>query len=333
MRGSVDMGRHKYSKVLVTGGAGFIGSHLVDQLMMMNYEVTVFDDLSSGSLRNIESWLSNERFRFVECDLKDLQNVKKVAGDVELVFHFAANPEVRVGETYPSIHFEKNLAVTFQLLEALRRETSVRAIVFASTSTIYGEATILPTPEDYGPLVPISTYGASKLGCEALISAYAYTFDLRSLILRLANVVGPRASSGVVIDFIQKLKADPSRLEILGDGTQKKSYLYVDDCIDAIFCATENFLNGNERVDVYNVGSSDYITVMKIAQIVVEEMGLRNPDFIFSGGVNGGRGWRGDVKTMLLSVDKLLRLGWKPRYGSEDAVRMTVRKLVKEHDR
>lgn len=322
----------KYSRVLVTGGAGFIGSHLVDRLMTEGYKVTVLDNLSSGSLRNVNSWLGKEHFRFIQGDLKEKRIAEMAVKNVELVFHFAANPEVRVGETDPSIHFEENIVATFHLLEALKKETSVRAIIFASTSTVYGEATLLPTPEDYGPLIPISTYGASKLGCEAMMGAYAHTFDLQCLILRLANIVGPRATAGVIIDFIQKLKADPCCLKILGDGSQKKSYLHIDDCIDAIFYATTEFLNSDERINVYNIGSSDHITVLRIAEIVAEEMGL-HPEFIITGGVDEGRGWRGDVKTMLLSIERLLKMGWRTKYNSEDAVRMAVKGLVKAHDR
>lgn len=323
--------RHDLLKILVTGGAGFIGSHLVDRLMKDNHEVTVIDNLSNGSLRNIESWLDNEHFKFIKGDLKEPQISEKAAKDAELVFHLAANPEVRVGETDPSIHFEENLIATFRLLEALRKQGSTRAIVFTSTSTVYGEALLLPTPEDYGPSIPISTYGATKLGSEALISAYAYTFDLRGLIFRLANIVGPKGTTGVIVDFVKKLRANPKRLEILGDGSQKKSYLYVDDCIDAIFLATNEFLSSSERIKVYNIGSPDSVTVARIAEIVAEEMNLSDVDFVFTGGVNGGRGWRGDVKTMLLSTEKLLKQGWRPKYGSEEAVRLAAKKLVEGH--
>jgi len=316
-------------RVLVTGGAGFIGSHLVDRLMTQNCEVTVLDNLSSGSLNNTKRWLYNQNFTFVEGDLKNPLSKEKATQHADLVFHFAANPEVRVGETDPRIHFEENLIATFNLLEAVRKKRAARTIVFASTSTVYGEATVLPTPEDYGPSIPISTYGASKQGAESLMSAYAYTFDLRVLILRFANIVGPRATIGVILDFIRKLRENSSRLEILGDGTQKKSYLYIDDCIDAIFFAANRFLEGNEKVDIYNVGSADQVAVKGIAQVVAEEMGITPPKLVFTGGVDGGRGWKGDVKNMHLSIEKLLRTGWKPRYGSEEAVRASVKKLLK----
>jgi len=211
----------------------------------------------------------------------------------------------------------------------MRKSKTPKTMVFTSTSTVYGEAKILPTPEDYAPLIPISTYGASKLGCEALTTSYAHTFNLRALILRLANIVGPKANHGVIPDFIRKLKTNPNRLEVLGDGNQKKSYLYIDDCIDAILHATKTFLKSNHKVDIYNIGSTDQITVKNIAKIVIEEMHLPNVSIIFTGGVDGGRGWKGDVKTMRLSTEKLAKTGWKPKYTSEHAIRLTLRALMK----
>lgn len=320
----------KLSKALVTGGAGFIGSHLVDRLMKEHFHVTVLDDLSSGSISNIERWLKNERFQFVKVDLRNLRDVEEAVRNKELVFHLAANPEVKVGETDPSIHFEQNLVATRNVLEAMRKSVSAKYLVFASTSTVYGEANIIPTPEDYGPLIPISTYGASKLGCEALACSYAYTFGLHVTILRIANIVGSRASHGVIIDFIDKLKVDPNRLEILGDGTQKKSYLHISDFGDAILHLTRKSLQNNDKVAIYNVGSFDQVTVEKIAEIIAEEMGLQNVEFTFTGGVNGGRGWLGDVKIMLLSVDKLLKTGWKPKRNSAEAVRLATGEILKE---
>jgi len=316
--------------MLVTGGAGFIGSHLVDRLMDVGCDVIVVDNLSAGRLENLGRWLKNSHFRFVKGELKKPQDAERVIREnVDVVFHFAANPEVRVGETNPKVHFDENLCVTYNLLEAMRSSDSAKIMVFASTSTVYGEAAILPTPEDYGPLIPISTYGASKLGCEALISAYAYTFGLRGLILRFANVVGPRATVGVVLDFIEKLRNNPNQLVILGDGLQKKSYLCIDDCVDAVFCALNAFLDGNNRVDVYNVGSPDQIDVNRIAEIVVQEMNLKDVGFAHSSRVEGGRGWRGDVKFMRLSSEKLRKHGWKPKYKSEEAIRIAARILSK----
>lgn len=319
-----------FSRALVTGGAGFVGSHLVDGLMKEGVRVTVLDDLSSGRQKNIERWLDHKRFRFAEGDLKNLRAVEEAGENAEFVFHLAANPEVQVGETDPTIHFEENLMATFNVLEAMRKSASMKNLMFTSTSTVYGEAAIMPTREDYGPLIPISTYGASKLGCEALVCSYAYTFGLRALILRIANIVGPRATHGVIIDFIDKLGADPNRLEILGDGTQKKSYLHVEDCVGAFLHLAHRFFRTQDKVAIYNVGSLDQITVGKIAEIVVDALGLQDVEFAFTGGVDGGRGWRGDVKVMLLSVEKLLKTGWKPQYTSNQAVRRATKEILTE---
>jgi len=201
--------------------------------------------------------------------------------------------------------------------------------VFASTSTVYGEPTELPTPEDYGPLLPISTYGASKLGCEVLLSSYSYMHGLRALILRLGNCVGSRAQHGVVVDFIRKLKANPSALEVLGDGTQEKSYIHVDDCVNATLFLKDHFLNSQKRCEAYNVSSTDQVSVKRIAQIVTEEMGLRGARINLTGGIDGGRGWLGDVKKMHLSIAKLQALGWNPKLNSEAAIRKAAKDLTR----
>ena len=317
-------------KVLVTGGAGFIGSHFTDRLMNEGCRVTVIDNLSTGRIKNIKGWLGNPKFAFLEKDLRNRRELENISQNINVVFHFAANPEVRVGATDPAVHFEENLVATYNLLEAMRKSKLAKTIVFASTSTIYGEASIIPTHEDYGPLTPISVYGATKLGCEALITSYSYTFNLRALILRLANIVGPRSNHGVIHDFIKKLQKNPTRLEILGDGNQQKSYMHIDDCIDALLHTTKTFLKSNKTVDVYNVGSNDQISVKRIAEIIVEETGLQNVNLHFTGGVNGGRGWKGDVKNMHLSIEKLANTGWKPKHNSEQAIKLAVRSILNE---
>jgi len=320
----------KRCRVLITGGAGFIGSHLVDELMQRGSYVVVLDNLSNGNLENIKKWVNNERLKFIRGDLKNLEIARKAVRNVEMVFHLAANPEVRVGETNPSIHFEENLVATFNLLEAMKSSNKAKTLMFASTSTIYGEASVIPTPENYGPLVPISLYGASKLGCEALTFSYAYTFGFRTLILRLANVVGSRSTHGVIVDFVRKLQTNPKRLTILGDGTQTKSYLHIEDCVKAILHLTDQFSGGEKKVDIYNVGAFDQIGVTRIAEIVAKQMKLPNVEFEFTGGVDGGRGWLGDVKIMSLSIERLRDTSWKPRYDSEQAIRLAVRTLVEE---
>jgi len=261
--------------------------------------------------------------------LKDLGVAEEAVDGVEVVFHLAANPEVRVAEVDPSIHFRENLLTTFNVLEAMRKSDKAKVIVFLSSSTVYGEPDRFPTPEDYGPVLPISIYGASKLGCEALICAYSRTFGVRGLIFRLANVVGGRSTHGVIVDFVRKLEENPKELEILGDGSQSKSYLHVEDCVDAVFLALRDFLDEEKKVEVYNVGSLDQVDVKRIAEIACEEMGVNGVKFRFTGGVDGGRGWKGDVKIMLLSVDKVLNLGWKPKFNSEEAVKLCCRELLR----
>jgi UDP-glucose 4-epimerase len=315
------------SLVLITGGAGFIGSHLAEELLSQGYNVIVLDNFSNGRVKNIQHVKGNPSLTIVGEDLKKPKKLGQIVNASDTIFHLAANPEVKIGETDPQTHLKENILATFNLLEAIRRSRSQKTLVFTSTSTVYGEAKLIPTPEDYGPLVPISTYGASKLACEALITSYAYTFDLRALILRLANIIGPRSNHGVVVDFIEKIKTNPRELEILGDGHQEKSYMYISDCIEAIMRLTSVFSKGTERVDVFNVGPSDKITVAQIAKIVAEEMSVPGIRYKFTGGVDGGRGWRGDVKIMQLSIEKLLRTGWKPSYSSRQAVRMAAHAL------
>jgi len=317
----------KDRSILVTGGAGFIGSHMVDPLMSDDAEVRVLDNLSNGTLNNIQRWLRDSSFEFIKGDLLNEKDLERAVDGCEVIFHLAANPEVRIGASAPEIHFEQNVVATYRLLEAMRRSGSSDLLVFTSSSTVYGDASEIPTPEDYGPLKPISIYGASKLASEALISSYASTYGFRAIICRLANIIGPRSRHGVIYDFIWKLRKNQEELEILGDGTQAKSYLYIDDCISAILTIIKETRG---EVEIFNIGSEDWVDVKTIAKIVVEEMGLKNVSFRFTGGVDGGRGWKGDVKYMLLSIEKLRSLGWKPRFNSAEAVRKTAKEILKE---
>jgi len=314
-------------RVLVVGGAGFIGSHLVDTLMMEGYRVRVLDNLSAGSLENLGRWLGDVNVEFVRGDLREASVASQAVKDVDVVFHLAANPEVRIGSQKPEEIYENNVTATYNLLEAVRRH-GVERLVFTSSSTVYGEARKIPTPEDYSPLEPISVYGASKLACEALISGYAHTFKIKSLILRLANIVGERSNHGVIYDFIHKLRRNPKILEILGDGTQRKSYLHVSDCVEATLHLYEEFEEEEKLYDVYNVGSEDWVTVREIADMVVETLGLENVEYKFTGGVEGGRGWPGDVKTMLLDIEKAKGKGWKPKLNSRQAVEKAIQELI-----
>ncbi|MCK4399624.1 NAD-dependent epimerase/dehydratase family protein [Candidatus Bathyarchaeota archaeon] len=313
-------------KVLVTGGAGFIGSHLVDRLMETGNQVRVIDNLASGQLSNLDRWIGHQEFEFIEGDLLERDASLEAVEGCSQVFHLAANPEVQANKAGPEEHFRQNIEATYSLLEAIAERGGVELLVFASTSTVYGEATVLPTPEGYGPTKPISMYGASKLACEALISAYASMHGFKAVIYRLANVVGPRSNHGVIWDFVGKLRGTPGELEVLGDGTQSKSYLYIDDCVDGFLKGAESA----EHVAVFNIGSMDRTSVLRIAEIVKEEAGQPEAMLRLTGGVDGGRGWKGDVKLMHLDTASLRRLGWAPRYSSEEAVMLTARAVSEQ---
>jgi UDP-glucose 4-epimerase len=260
----------------------------------------------------------------MEVDLLDVAFLDSALKGCDEVYHLAANPEVNAKNASPEDHFRQNIEATYNLLEAMKRSGKQKFIAFTSSSTVYGEAETIPTREDYGPLVPISLYGASKLACEALLTAYASMYGFRAIIYRLANVVGPRSNHGVIYDFVHKLRDNPDELEVLGDGSQSKSYLYIEDCITGLLKGMER---GN-RVDIYNIGSWDRTNVLEIAETVKDEMGLSGARIRLTGGIDGGRGWRGDVKIMQLDMEELRSVGWTPIYGSLEAVKLTARSLI-----
>lgn len=312
-------------KVLVTGNAGFIGSHLVEELLHKGNQVVGLDNLSAGKRSFMDRVVMDDSFRFIEGDLLTV-DLGKVLREVDMVCHFAANPDVRLGASNTHVHFEQNIQVTYRLLEECARN-DVKDIIFPSTSTVYGEATVIPTPEDYGPQIPISIYGASKLACEALISSYCHTFEMNAVIYRFANVVGPRSTHNVTHDFIRKLKEQPSFLDILGrDPGTHKSYVHVGDCVRGMVVGIER---AKDQVEIFNIGSKDRLSVRRIADIVIQEMGLKEVEYHWTGGVRGGRGWVGDVKDMLLSIEKLERFGWSPRLNSEAAIHQAVKEALR----
>lgn len=310
---------------IVTGGAGFIGSHLVDALVKRGRRVTVIDSLAAGSRINISRHLENGSVRLVVADLLSDGWQDTFAG-ADRIYHLAADPDVRQSALSPEGPFRNNMHATFRVLEAMRL-SGVREMVFTSTSTVYGDASVLPTPENYTPLEPISVYGATKLACEALITAYCHSFFMKSWIFRFANIIGERSGHGVIYDFIKKLERNPKELEILGDGKQTKSYLEVQECVDAMLFAAGN---AGGPVNTYNIGSEDWIDVKTIADIVADEMQLSPVRYRFTG---GERGWVGDVPKMQLSLARIKGLGWKPRHGSDESVRMAVRALLEKTGR
>jgi UDP-glucose 4-epimerase len=308
-------------KVFVTGGAGFIGSHLVDKLIEKGNQVTAYDNLSSGKKEFIKQHFDNDKFKFVEADLLDLERVKKEIKDHDVVFHIAANPHVRLGEKQTDIDLKYETIATYNVLESMRLN-NIKKIVFSSSSVVYGETNEPSLPENYGPLLPISLYGAGKLASEGLITAFCGTFDFQTWIYRFANVVGTRGTHGVIVDFINKLRKNPRELEILGDGRQQKPYLYISDCVDGIIYGFEH---SNEQINLFNLGCDTNTTVTRIAELVVEEMGLKDVKFNYTG---GKRGWKGDVPRFQLDITKIKKLGWKTNYTSDEAVRKSIKELL-----
>ncbi|NQT31278.1 MAG: NAD-dependent epimerase/dehydratase family protein [Deltaproteobacteria bacterium] len=310
----------KGTKYFVTGGAGFIGSHLVDRLVERG-GVTVYDNLSSGWREFLEHHLGRGDFNFIEADLLDFDTLKGAIGGHDVVFHLAANPDVRAGIAATDLDLRAGTMASYNVLEAMRRN-GVKQVVFASSSTVYGDAGITPVGEDYGPLRPISLYGASKLGSEGLISAFCHLFGMQGWIFRLANIIGPRLTHGVIFNFINRLKENPGQLEILGDGRQQKPYLHVDDCLDGMLLAVEK---SGEPLNVFNLGPASSTSVVRIAEVIVAAMGLKGVAFSYAG---GDRGWAGDVPQVRFDVSSMNRLGWKPKYSSDQAVERTVRELL-----
>ena len=306
-------------KAFITGGAGFIGSNLTDRLLQNGHEVRVYDNLSTGQLRFLDNAKNDERFSFVEGDLLDEDTLSKAMEGFQMVFHFAANADVRFGTDHPRRDLEQNTIATFNVLEAMRHQ-SIRKIAFASTGSVYGEAEVIPTPEDAPFPIQTSLYASSKLAGESLISSFCEGFDFQAWIFRFVSILGERYTHGHVFDFYKKLKRDPTRLEVLGNGKQRKSYLYVQDCIDSILLAIEK---GQKKVNLFNLGVDGYCTVNDSIGWICEALGV-DPKLNYSG---GERGWIGDNPFIYLDTQKINQMGWKPKLGIQEAILKTIKFL------
>jgi len=310
-------------RILVTGGAGFVGSNLSERLLQEGHSVTVFDDLSAGSVKFLRACEEFERFRFVLGDLLEQAAIEDAMSGHEAVFHLAANSDIEQGRLQSDRDFRLGTIATFNVLDAMR-VTGVRQLVFSSSSVIYGEPSVMPTPEAYGPLFPISLYGASKLACEGLISAFAHNYAIQSWIFRFANICGKHGTHGAIVDFIRKLHADPTRLEVLGDGRQAKPNLHVSECVGGMIYGWEH---SHDQVNYFNLGCDGATSTDAIAAFVIEALGLSDVKIVHTG---GARGWPGDVSQVRLDCAKLSTLGWVAKMTSDQAVARACRELATE---
>ena len=313
------------SRFLIVGGAGFLGSHFVDRLLGDGEQVTVFDNFSSGREWHLEGHAGDPRLRVVRGDVKELEALSEAMAGHDVVIHLASNPDIARAASEPAIDFDEGTLLTHHVVEAMRL-SSTPSVLYASGSGVYGDIGDTEADEDHGPLEPISTYGASKLAGEALISAYCHMFGLRGCAFRFGNVVGPRQTHGVGFDFVRKLLEDPKRLAILGDGNQSKSYIHAGDVVEAVLLA---LARTEQPYRAYNVATGDYITVTEIADLAAECVGLEpaRVDYQYTG---GDRGWKGDVPIVRLDTRRIRALGWSNEMGSREALRESMLAMLPE---
>lgn len=314
------------NRYFIVGGAGFIGSHFTDRLLANGAAgVTLYDNFSSGREWHYAHHQNDARFRVVRGDVKDFPALQEAMQGHNTVIHLASNPDIARAATEPDIDFREGTFLTQQVVEAMR-VTGTPHLLYASGSGVYGDLGELEIAEDHGPMVPTSTYGASKLAGEAMISSYCAMFDLQACAFRFGNVVGPRQTHGVGFDFVRRLLADPSQLRILGDGLQSKSYIHVEDVVNAVLMAHEK---SSKPFNVFNVATGDYITVTEIAKLAVEVVGLA-PDSVRFDYTGGSRGWKGDVPVVRLNTDRIKSLGWTCKRSSKQALGASMQSLLKD---
>jgi UDP-glucose 4-epimerase len=318
--------RVKAARYFIVGGAGFIGSHVNDRLLAHGATaVTLYDNFSSGREWHYAHHQTDSRLRVIRADAKDFQALKEAMQGHDVVIHLASNPDIARAATEPDIDFREGTLLTQRVVEAMR-VTGTQQLLYASGSGVYGDLGELEIGEDHGPLLPVSTYGASKLAGEALICSYCAMFQLRACVFRFGNVVGPRQTHGVGFDFVRRLLSDPTRLPILGDGSQSKSYVHIEDVVDAVLLANAK---SSKPFDVFNVATGDYITVAEIARLAIEAVGL-SPDNVRFEYTGGNRGWKGDVPIVRLNTDRIRSLGWTCKHTSRQALCESMQSLLED---
>jgi len=316
----------KQIKYFITGGAGFIGSHLADKLLEMGGKVTVYDNLSLSSGDNIKHLKGKKNFKFIKKDLLDFPSLKKAMKGHNIVWHLGGNTDIVTGNKITDVDLKNCTIATRNVLEAMR-QLKINKILFTSSACVYGDAGSVLLSESFGPLLPISLYGAGKLACEGLVSSYSHLFGIQALMFRFGNVVGERMNHGVIFDFVKKLIKNPRELEVFGNGKQEKPFFLVKECIRGMLCALDNtkYQNDEKQYEVYNLGVKSFTSVTKIAKIVIKEMGLKDVKLKYTGGV---RGWKGDVPVVHYDISKINKLGWMPSQTSDEAVKIAVQKIL-----
>jgi UDP-glucose 4-epimerase len=313
-------------KVLVLGGAGFIGSHLTERLIQEGASVTVYDNLKTGRTANLAKVRNHPGFRFIEADVSDRKKVEETVPGHEVIFHFCDDSDIRSAAEHPDTFVEQNIMGLFYVLEAMRRN-GIRVILFPSSTTVFGELAHPPASELHGPMTPLNLYGGAKLAAEGLISAWAHTYDFRAIVFRFVGIIGGRMDHGVVHDFVRKLQKDPTRLEILGDGTQSRSFVLVDDCLEAMLFA---LARTTKNYNLVHIGNVDQISIAETARVVCQVMKLNNVELHPAGGKVG---WKGDVTSNFIATETLTAWGWKPRRSSQEAVFEAAGRLALERGR
>jgi UDP-glucose 4-epimerase len=311
----------KNKKIVIFGGAGFIGSHLTERLIQEGASVTVYDNLKTGRTANLAQVWQHPQFRFIQADVSDRKKVDETVPGHEIIFHFCDDSDIRTAAAHPDTFIEQNIMGLFYVLEAMRRQ-GIRTILFPSSTTVFGEFANPPAGEADGPLKPLNIYGGAKLASEGLISAWAHTYDFCALVFRFVGIIGGRMDHGVVHDFVRKLQKDPTQLEILGDGTQRRSFVLVDDCVEAMLFA---LAKNAEHYRLVHIGNVDQIPINETAAVITEVMNLKNVKYRHTGGKVG---WKGDVTSNFIATETLTAWGWKPQRTSREAVFEATRRLA-----